>query len=76
MGSQIPKILTQLFSTKPPVLVEVRFPPSAVAPDWYLLEEEEEFEALWERLRSGVELYLQSVWDIRSGPAAVCVVKE
>jgi hypothetical protein len=56
----------RLFDQTPPVLVEVRFPSAATSPDWYLLDDEEDLDALWERLGPQVELYLSSVWDLKN----------
>jgi hypothetical protein len=53
-----------LFDTKPPVLVEVRFPGMATSPDWYFCREVEEFEAILSRLTAGVRVHLHSVWDV------------
>src|SRR5207248_8394233 len=61
----------RLFDRAPPVLVEVRFPNMATSPDWHLLDDEEEFDALWERLGPQVELYLSSVCDLRNAHGAV-----
>lgn len=47
-----------------PVLVEVRFPRSGTSPDWHLLEDAEELDALLQKLAPGVELSLTSVWDL------------
>ena len=42
--------VSALFNNSPPVLVEVRFPRSGTSPDWYLCDDEEEFEQILERL--------------------------
>lgn len=70
------KAMDNLFSSKPPVLVEVRFPRMGTSSDWYLLDELEELEKIWEKLGPGVELYFQSVWDVRRHPETVSAVKE
>jgi hypothetical protein len=55
--------LAKLFENTP-VLVEVRFPRMGTSPDWYFLEEEDEFASLLNRLGSGAEVHLVSVWDL------------
>jgi hypothetical protein len=64
-----------LFRDAPPVIVEVRFPGAGTAPDWHLLDDEEAFESLIESLAPGVELRLNSVWDLRSSGNPLCVGK-
>jgi hypothetical protein len=64
-----------LFARTPPVLVEVRFPGAATSPDWYLLEDEDELDALLKRLGPQAELYLSSVWDLRNSKGAVRLTK-
>ena len=64
-----------LFARTPPLLVEVRFPGMATSSDWHLLEDEEELDALLERLGPGAELHLSSVWDLRNVKEAVHLVK-
>lgn len=66
---------TALFTRTPPVLVEVRFPGTATSPDWHLLEDEEELEALLERLGPKTEVYLSSVWDLENSKGAVRLTK-
>jgi hypothetical protein len=58
--------IAALFANAPPVLVEVRFPGMGTASDWYLFEDEEQLEQALERLASGVELRLSSVWDLKN----------
>jgi len=62
--------VSSLFDRAPPVLVEVRFPHTATAPDWFLYAAEEQFNGLLQRLHAGAEVYLSSVWDLKktSGP--------
>jgi len=74
-SSEAKSAISNLFNTSPPVLVEVRFPDSATSPDWYLFEEEDEFEQLLDRLAHGVELRLSSVWDLKNVKSEVCVRK-
>lgn len=64
-----------LFEKIPPVLVEVRFPGAATSPDWYLCEEEEQFEQILERLSPGVELHVSSVWDLKNLKGEICLRK-
>ena len=54
-----------MFASKPPILVEVRFPRMATSPDWYLCNNSSEFDSIWEKLGAGVEVRLHSVWDLR-----------
>jgi hypothetical protein len=68
--------IAALFDRKPPVLVEVGFPRMGTSPDWYLLEDEEEFEQILERLAPGVEVRLVSVWDVNQVPGEVCLTKQ
>ena len=64
-----------LFSNKLPVFVEVRFPAMATSPDWYLLHDEEELDALLERLGPKAELHLSSVWDLKNAKGSVRLTK-
>jgi hypothetical protein len=41
LASTEAKVAVSALFENPPVLVEVRFPNSGTAPDWYLCEEEE-----------------------------------
>jgi hypothetical protein len=65
--------ISALFNDSPPVLVEVRFSKSGTSPDWYLCEVETELDHILERLGSGAELYLSSVWDLKNAKGAVCL---
>ena len=67
--------VSSLFRNAPPVLVEVRFPSSGTSPDWYLCEEEEQFEQIIERLGSGAELRVSSVWDLKNSKGDICLRK-
>lgn len=49
-----------------PILAEVRFPAMGTAPDWHLLEDAVEFDALTESLGPGVEIHLHRVTDLRN----------
>jgi hypothetical protein len=64
-----------LFTEKPPVLVEVRFPNMGTAPDWYLCEDENDLVPILDRLGSGVEIHLRSVWDLRGAAEPVVLRK-
>ena len=64
-----------LFETKPPVLVEVRFPRMATAPDWYFCQERHELDAVLDRLGPGVELHLHSVWELENTGTPVVMAK-
>lgn len=57
--------ITKLFGEKPPVLVEVRFPHMATSSDWFLCDDEDELVPILDRLGSGVEVHLHSVWDVK-----------
>ena len=70
-----PSDLRTLFEHARPVLVEVRFPGAATSPDWYLLEDEDELDALLERLGPSVELYLNSVWDLENSRGSIRLTK-
>jgi hypothetical protein len=65
--------IERLFDEKPPVLVEVRFPGMGTSPDWYLCEDIAALEAIRDRLDSGAELHLNSVWDLENRAGAVAV---
>ncbi len=58
-----------------PVLVEVRFPNAGTSPDWYLCDDEEQLERIVERLGSGVELHLSSIWNLKNVKKALCLKK-
>ena len=64
-----------LFAERAPVLVEVRFPRMATAPDWYLCEEEADLQRVAMQLGTGVELHLHSVWDLRNVGTAQVIRK-
>jgi hypothetical protein len=64
-----------LFENVPPILVEVRFPHSGTSPDWYLCEEVEQLEEILERLASGVEIHISSVWDLKNVKDDICLKK-
>ena len=66
---------TVLFDTKPPVLVEVRFPGMGTSPDWYFCREEDELEATLSRLAAGVEARLSSVWDMTDPTGGMVIGK-
>lgn len=56
----------KLFDEKPPVLVEVRFPKMATSSDWFLCENAAALEVILDRLGPGVEVHLNSVWDLKN----------
>ena len=56
--------ICDLFKKRSPVLVEVRFPKMGTSSDWYLIEDSDEFEAVWQKLTRGVEVHARSVWDV------------
>lgn len=62
----------KLFADKSPVLVEVLFPKMGTSSDWFLCDDVTEFDSVLERLASGTEIHLTSVWDVkRSGGTLV-----
>lgn len=63
-----------LFADKPPVLVEVRFPQMGTAPDWFLCEDAADLDPILDRLGPGVEVRLNSVWDL-TNPAGPVVLR-
>jgi hypothetical protein len=65
--------MRELFDTKPPVLVEVRFPGMGTSPDWYFCREEDELETILSRLSPGVEVHLHSVWDVTDPTGGITV---
>jgi hypothetical protein len=67
--------LSELFEQNRPVLVEVRFPRMGTSPDWYLCEAMTEFEPLWDRLGSGAEVHLHSVWDLQNVGRALILAR-
>ena len=67
--------VSRLFENAPPVLVEVRFPGAGASPDWYLCEEEEQLARIMERLGSGVEVHVSSVWDLKNVKGDLCFRK-
>jgi hypothetical protein len=67
--------VSALFNNAPPVLVEVRFPHSGTSPDWYLCDEEEELHRILDRLASGAELHVSSVWDLKNVKGEICLKK-
>ena len=67
-------VISALFEN-PPVLVEVRFPNSGTAPDWYLCEEEEQLEQILKHLGSRVELNISSVWNLKNVKGEICLRK-
>lgn len=74
-ASEAKAAIATLFENAPPALVEVRFPNSGTSPDWYLCEDEEQLEHILERLSSGVELHISSVWDLQNIKGEICLRK-
>lgn len=62
-----------LFEEKSPVLVEVRFPHMGTSSDWHLCEELTDLDAILQRLGSGAEVRLHSVWDVTDPTGGVVV---
>ena len=67
--------ISRMFANKAPVLIEVRFPQMGTSSDWHLCEGESELEAILERLAPGVELHIQSVWDLPLSQDSVVLKK-
>ena len=61
----------KLFDEKPPILVEVRFPKMGTSSDWFLCENASALDAILDRLGSGAEVHLRSVWDLKSPSGTV-----
>lgn len=57
--------LVTLFQDQSPVLVEVRFPKMGTASDWFLCEDEGDFDAILARLSAGAEIHMSSVWELQ-----------
>ena len=64
-----------LFDAGGPVLVEARHPGGILSPDWYLLDSEEEFDSLVERLQNDVVLHVNRVWDLTNPLGAVVLAR-
>jgi hypothetical protein len=60
-----------LFEAGGPVLVEARHPGGILSPDWFLLDSEDEFNCLVDRLQSDVVLHFNRVWDLTNPIGAV-----
>ncbi len=45
------------------------------SPDWHLCEDEDQFEALLDRLGAGAEVHLSSVWDLKNVKGEICLRK-
>jgi hypothetical protein len=63
----------KLFDEKPPVLVEVRFPKMGTSSDWFLCENMAALDVILDRLGPGVEVHLNSVWDLKNPSGAVVI---
>jgi hypothetical protein len=64
--------IAALFEDLPPLLVEARFP--GASPDWYLLDEPEQFDDLLAKLGPAAELHVNSVWDLTNGKRGEIVI--
>src|SRR5438445_5902526 len=69
--SAIRAAVEKLFDEKSSVLVEVRFPRMGTSPDWFLCENAAALNAILDRLGSGAEVHLNSVWDLKHPADAV-----
>jgi hypothetical protein len=67
--------VSALIATRPPVLIEVRFPKMATSSDWHLVDDLKAFDALWSHVAAGVELHVTSVWDLPEAPATLALVR-
>lgn len=67
--------IRKLFDERAPVLVEVRFPKMGTSSDWFLCEDTTDLEAILDRLSSGAEVHLNSVWDLKN-PVGAAVVRK
>ena len=67
--------ISTLFTDKPPVLVEVRFPKMGTSSDWFLCEDEDALDPVLDRLGPGAEVHLTSVWDLRPSTGGVVLKK-
>src|SRR5260370_2531568 len=70
-NSAIRAAVGERFNAKSPVVVEVRFPSMGTAPDWFLCEDLAALNAILDRLGSGAEVHLNSVWDLKHPADAV-----
>jgi hypothetical protein len=64
----------KLFDDKAPVLVEVRFPKMGTSSDWFLCENMAALEDVLDRLGAGVDVHLNSVWDLKN-PSGSLVIR-
>ena len=70
------KAISELFAQASPILVEVRFLLQGTSPDWHLCEEQEDLDAILERLGVNTDVYLHSVWDLTNRKSAMaCTAK-
>ena len=60
-----------LFDAGGPVLIEARHSAGVLSPDWYLVDSEEEFDYLMDRLQADVVLHVSRVWDLTNPSGAV-----
>lgn len=65
----------KLFDEKPPILAEIRFPRMGTSSDWSLCEDAVVMGAILDRVGAGVEVHLNSVWDLKN-PAGPVVVRK
>jgi hypothetical protein len=72
-SSQGHETVQSLFEAGGPVLVEVRHPGGIFSPDWYLCEEETDFDRLVDRVDHKSVLVVNRVWDLtnRAGPVVL-----
>ena len=60
-----------LFAAGGPLLIEVRHPGGVLSPDWFLLENEDEFDSLADRQDRDVVMLVNRVWDLTNPTGAV-----
>lgn len=65
--------ISALFSNKPPVLIEGRFPSCADPPDWHLCEDAEQLDKIFERPSPDAEVHANSIWDLKNAEGALCL---
>ena len=66
ISAEVRSAVSALFENAPAVLDEVRFPGCGTSPDWYLYDDQDQFEKLLDRCAPGVELHLSNVEDLKN----------
>lgn len=60
-----------LFEEGGPVLIEARFPGAGTSPDWYLCDDDEDFDRVFDKLGPGAEVFCSRVGDLTNRRGAV-----